>query len=38
MFVSIKAATINGTIKLEFHDGSEFEGTFQTQVSRPAAS
>ena len=34
----IQPATINGTLKLEFHDGSEFEGTFQTQVSRPAAT
>jgi hypothetical protein len=34
----VQPATINGTLKLEFHDGSEFEGTFQTQVSRPAAT
>jgi len=34
----VQPPTINGTFKLEFGDGSELEGAFQTTFSRGAAS
>jgi hypothetical protein len=35
---SVQPTTINGTFTLEFHDGSEYEGAFQTELFRSTAS
>jgi hypothetical protein len=34
----VQPTTINGTFTLEFHDGSEYEGAFQTELFRSTAS